>query len=336
MKIVISVFLFFFIQLNISCAAIDLNEIETKIKTTGLVGEIHGANNDNTLFVLTYRNPNNFFENIQIPLATENDDIKSQLKNLKRHQYYNVKGLFFDNKAPIKHINVSSIDLVKDYKSELDKTPYDYKYDVNDLKSKNDFIGRIHAMAEGGKVLVMEYGDQIVPVFVGEPATQAMVATFYRGDLVKVRITVRNSPQAPIHIGLARQSTMVPNQKPIELIESLVGSHNKPIEKTGVLVKFPKSPQILFNIYALLVEDPEGSTIQYTIVNFENPELFKAVREKLEKLWNDNVGTEENNRNKMINRKVIVSAKGISNMVDQGQANPQILVNSIDDVQLIK
>ncbi len=336
MRNVLFVFLFTTYFIQGAFAAIDLNEVEQKLKTTGLTGEIHGSNSDSSLFVLTVRDPNDFFTNMQIPLATENDDVKTKLKDLKRHQYYIVKGSFFDNKAPIKHINVTSLDMARDYKSELDLLPFQYKTNVNDLKTKKEFIGRIHAMGEDGKILVMEYGDQIVPVVVTEPATQIIVKDFYRGDLVKVKIQVRTSPDAPLHIMLARQGTLNPQEKPIELIESLVRTNGQPIVKTGVLVKFPKSPQINFNIYALLVEDPEGSTIQYTLTNFESPEIFKATREKLEKLWNDNLGTEENNRNKLINRKVVIRARGISNMVDQGQANPQVLVNSADDVEQIK
>jgi len=330
--------LFLAILFSVSHAhgAIDLNLIEQKLKTTGVTGEIHGSNTDSSLFVLTVRDPNDFFINVQIPLATESEDVKTKLKELKRHQYYLVKGSFFDNKAPIKHINVTSLDLTRDYKSELDQNPFQYKTNINELKTKKEFIGRIHAIGEEGKVLVMEYGDQIVPVVVTEPATQAMVKDYYRGDLVKVKIQVRTSPDAPLHVMLARQSTLSANEKPIELFESLVRTNGQPIVKTGAIVKFPKSPQINFNIYAILVEDPEGSTIQYTLTNFENPEAFKAIREKLEKIWNDNLGTEENNRNKLINRKVTIRARGISNMVDQGQANPQVLVNSADDIEIIR
>ena len=181
----------------------------------------------------------------------------------------------------------------------------------------------------------MEYGDRIVPVLVTEPTTATLVKTFYRGDLVKVRVTTRKNPDAPMHVALSKTTSLGVDEKPIELIESLVRSHGSPIEKTGVLVKFPKSPQIMFNIYALLVEDQEGTNIQYTLVNFDSQEVFKAVREKLENKWNEKLGTEENNRNKLINRKIVLKAKGISNMVDQGQANPQILINSANDIEFL-
>ena len=313
-------------------AEINLAELEAKLKTDGLVGEIHGSITDSKIFVLTYRNPNDFFDNIQLPLTSDLPDVLATLNQVKRHQFYIVKGEFITNKAPIKHINISSLKLSKDYTSELDHLPYQYKGDVNELKNKSEFIGRVHAMGEQGKMLVMEYKDRIIPVFVTEPTSQALVNSLYRGDLVKIKFRVRSEPEAPTHLSLESSQKLPPNVKPIELLESLVKSHGSPIEKVGNLIKFSKSPQINTNIYALLVEDPEGTTIQYTLTNFDSPDLFNKIREKLEKVWDENSAGAENDRNKLVNRKLVVHAKGTSNMVDAGQANPQILINSLDDV----
>jgi len=252
----------------------------------------------------------------------------------KRHQFYIVKGELLDNKAPVKHIKVTSIELAKDYTSELDQLPYKYRGDLNDLYNMTEFTGRVHAVGSEGKMLVMEYKDRIIPVFVTEESSQAIVKTFYRGDLVKVKFRVRAEPEAPTHLGLQITQKLPPGEKPVELLESLVKTHGNPIEKTGNLIRFPKSPQIQFNIYALLAEDAVGTTIQYTLVNFDDPALFQKIREKLEKAWNENSATAENDRNKLVNRKLVVHAKGLSNMVDAGQANPQILINSIDDLTI--
>jgi hypothetical protein len=321
-----------FISLN-ALADINLDDLEKALKTTGLVGEIHGASNDSKLYVFTYRNPDNFFENIQLPLTTESTDIGAQLITTKRHQFYKITGEFLDNKAPIKHINIKSMVLTKDYTSELDQTAYQYKTDLNTLYSRKSFIARVHAVAEDGKMLVVEYGDRIVPVVVLEAEQVQLVKTFYRGDLIKLFFSVRKSPEAPTHLNLEKKQNLDPNTNPVELLESLVKSHGSPIEKTGYLIKFPKSPQINTNIYALLVEDVDGSTIQYTLTNLEDPKIFKATREKCEKIWNENQGLSENDRNKFVNRHVIVHAKGKSNMVDRGQANPQIILSSVDDLE---
>jgi hypothetical protein len=184
-------------------------------------------------------------------------------------------------------------------------------------------------------MLVTEYKDRIVPIVVTEVSSQELVKQLYRGDLIRVRYTMRTEPEAPIHLSLVHSKGLPINQKPVELLESLVKSHGTPIQKSGSLIMFPKSPQINTNVYALLVEDAEGSTIQYTLANLENPELFKQIREKLEKVWNENMAGASNDRNKFVNRKLQVTAKGICNMVDQGQANPQILIQSVDDVNVV-
>lgn len=318
--------------MHVAFAEINLAELEAKLKGDGLEGEIHGASADSKIFVLSYRNPKDFFDNIQLPLTSESPEVLTTLAHIKRHQFFIVKGEFITNRAPIKHINITSLKLSKDYVSELDHLPYQYKGDVIELNSKTEFIGRVHAMGEQGKMLVMEYKDRIVPVFVNEPASQALVSTLFRGDLVRVKYAVRTEPEAPTHLNLAKNQSLPANVKPIELLESLVKSHGSPIEKVGNLVKFSKSPQINTNIYALLVEDAGGTSIQYTLTNFDSPELFVKIREKLEKVWDENSVGAENDRNKLVNRKLVVHAKGISNMVDAGQANPQILINSLDDV----
>ena len=320
--------------LSITHAEINLSELEIKLKGEGLTGEIHGAIADSKLFVLTYRNPEDFFDNVQLPLTSESTEVLSALSHLKRHQYYVVKGNFISNKAPLKHINVTSLKLSKDYASELDQIPYQYKGDLNELNSKTEFIGRVHAKGADGKMLVMEFKDRIIPIFVTEASSMALVNELYRGDLVKIKYTVRSEPEAPTHLNLARIQNLPVGVNPIELLESLVKSHGNPISKMGSLIKFPKSPQINVNIYALLVEDSGGTTIQYTLANLESPIIFKQVREKLEKFWDENLVGIENDRNKLVNRKIVVHAKGISNMVNAGQANPQIIINSPDDISL--
>lgn len=315
-------------------AEMNLDEIEKQLMAGGLQGAVHGSNTDSGVHVLTYRNPTNFFESLQFPLISEIASVQSQIQKIKRHQVYLVKGQFASNNAPIKHINVTSLELIQDYSSDVDHSAYQYKGDLNDLKKGNEFVGRVHAQAEGGKVLVMEYKDQVVPVFVKEAATQAIVKTLYRGDLVKLRYKVRQEPDQPMHIQPLTVAELTDGKKPVELLESLVALHGQSVQKQGALIQFPKSPQINFDVYAVLAEDPGGTSIQYTIVNFEDQALFAKVREKLEKVWKANVATAENDRNKLVNRKLIVKIKGTHNMVDTGQANPQILIKALEDIEI--
>ena len=50
--------------------------------------------------------------------------------------------------------------------------------------------------------------------------------------------------------------------------------HGKPAAVEGALVLFPKSPQVIFNVFAVLQELPGGMQRQYTLVNFESTEAF--------------------------------------------------------------
>jgi hypothetical protein len=319
-------------SLSSTWAAIDLKEVERLLTTTGLKGEIHGASQSGKLFVFTYRSADNFFENIQLPLTTEDAKIISALANLKRHQSYLIKGNFIESRAPIKHINVSSMELIKDHHSEVDNHRHDYKGDLGDLINLKEFTGRVHATGSDGKMLVMEYKDRIIPVFVTEPASQLIVKDLYRGDLIKIKFFVRQSPESPTHISLERQANIGANEKVLEVIDSLITHHGESVTKTGYLIKFPKSPLINFNIYALLVEDKDGSSIQFTVTNLEDMDLFKKAREKMEKVWDENAASVENDRNKLVNRKILITAKGTYNMVDRGQANPQIIIHDVKDI----
>ena len=322
------------LSMNMLKADINLDDLEKKLMGDGLVGEIHAVANESKLYVFTYRNPTNFFENIELPLTSESKEIMNTFSTMKRHQMYNIQGNFLKNHAPIKHINVTALKLVTDYKSEVDHSAYNYKGDINDLINKKEFIGRVHAIGENGKMLVMEYMDRIIPVYVSEPATQAEATKLFRGDLIRVRFFIRAEPESPMHLSLQKVSNLAANEKPFDIIESLVANHGKSVTMSGYLIKFPQSPQIKYNIYALLIEDKVGSTIQLTLANLENPEIFTKVRQKLEDFWNLHDQSAENDRNKLVNRKVIVTAKGTYNMIDPGQANPQILINSVDDIDL--
>ena len=70
-------------------------------------------------------------------------------------------------------------------------------------------------------------------------------------------------------------------------------------------------------------------------MNFDNPDVFTAIRTKLQAAWDKSGSAYVNGRNKLVSTKVRVRATGTFNEVDPSQANPQILLNSADSVQVI-
>ncbi len=104
----------------------------------------------------------------------------------------------------------------------------------------------------------------------------------------------------------------------------------------GALILFPKSPEIIFNIFAVQQELPDGLKRQYTLVNMEDPEAFAKIRAKLQAAW-DKYGKEYvNGRNKFVSQRIRVKATGTFNQVSANQANPQVFLKNADAIEIIE
>lgn len=306
-----------------------LPDLEKQLKETGLKGWVHGATESLNLYVFTYREPGNFFAHQEFPLVPGNETVERALKKFKRHDEIVLKGTFLANQAPITHIWVSQIDLINAYEPPTPAPePYPYKAQLpEDLFGKNEILAKVHAVANNGKVLVIEYKDAIVPVLVGDPA---LARGLFRNDKVQLEIEVRDFPSKPTHLALDLHS-----KKPIIVVDRMVDWHGKKGSVEGPLVLFPKSPQVSFNVFAIQVADDQGILREFTLVNFENTKVFEEIRNKLQKFWDSETKGIENGRNKLIHRNVRIKASGVFNVVDPGQANPQVLLTGPESIQLI-
>jgi hypothetical protein len=305
--------------------------IQQKLIGEGLVGQTHGASHVTNLYALTVRDPLNFFIHKEFPLVWDNEVVAAEFKKLKRHQSIRIFGDVINNGAPITHIVVTKFQIEKNFSSETDNFEYIPQATIEELFEKTSFIGRVHAIDMDGKVLVMEYKDLVVPVFIKNEETVQVAKNLFRGDRVAVNYEVKSYPESPKHL-VAKPKTK--ETSALVVLDSIRLFHEKQVSVSGSLVKFPKSPQISTDTYAVLFTDPEGSAVQWTVVNFENPDLFKQVREKLAQLWNSDPTGIINGRNKLINTKVRITVTGTGNIVDPGQANPQILVTTLDQIQI--
>lgn len=304
---------------------VDLQCIEEQLKTTGLGGWVHASVQDQLLMVFTWRRPGNFFVNVQLPMASKDPVILQQLSELNRHDQIVIKGEFFKNEAPIKHINVTELKIVKPYQG----LSGDYEYDADlpkEIMSQTRMIAKVHIVANGGRVLVVETGDRVFPVFNEKPE---LVKDLFRNDKIELNYRVRLLPQRPSHLELDTT-----HAEPVRVIEEIAQGHGQPFTLTGPLVMFPQSPQIKFNVFAIRQEDNDGIRRNYTVVNFSDFELFEKIRMKLQEAWTANEPSATYDRNKFINRKIMVTVKGTKNLVSPVQANPQILPDRIEDIEI--
>ena len=317
--------LIFSLFLHLSAFAVDFNLIEKDLKGDGLVGWIHGSVEDQSLFVFTYRNPENFFDYVQMSLISEDPAMMKQLATFARHDKIKVKGEFFQTPSPQRHIIVKTVEMVKKFTSGYPSDAYDHVAKIPDeLTAINSANFLVHAVAEEGQILVVEYKDAILPIFV---RNGALTKNLFRNDIVQLNFRIQRSPNQPVHL---RVNETVPNA--VKVIQSINAIDGKEGSIEGALVLFPKSPEITINVFAVEEKLTDGLKRQYTIVNFEDNDLFTKIREKLQAKWDSLPGQYVNSRNKLVSNKLKVRVSGTFNNPTSSQANPQILIHSLDDV----
>lgn len=327
--------------LNFACASvmlngIDLEEVEKQLQSTGAEGEVHGAAHDYKQYVFSYRDPKDFFNAVQLPLLSRKEEIVAVLKTLQRHDRVKVWGEFRDLNAPQRHIALTKIEVVK--KTDIALPEFHRSNPLpNDLKDKKTIKALVHAVEDEGRILVLDYNGSVVPLFTTVASgdkkedKSSLAKDLYRNDSIEVDFVIQEKPKFPVHVRFNPESA-----QPLRVLKSLVKEHDQEGTREGSLVLFPKSPQVMFNVFALEYENEFGLKHNYTLINFEDKELFKKIREKLQAAWDAGPkDTIVNGRNKAINPKVRVRAKGKFNMVDAGQANPQIILDKIEDVEIL-
>lgn len=306
---------------------LQLPQLTQELETTGLIGRIHGADSSSQLFVLSVREPTNFFNAQQFSVLTKDAGVRAKLSQVQRHDRVCVQGELIANPSPQNHILVKSIQVLETW-SGLKGFP-DYPRTASlpeTLKERTSFVGKVHAIASGGKILVLEYQDLVVPVYVtSTEQTQAL----YRGDIVRVAYQIQPWPQQPTHLNLNLDV-----EQPLEVLDSMAAWNGRQERLVGHLVKFPQSPQIKFDVYAIEVETL-GVDRYFTLVNFEDVNEFQRIRDKLTKIWDDHLETVSTGRNLLRNPQVVLTVRGQANVASPEQANPQILLDSADDIQWV-
>ena len=314
---------------NHPSAGVDYQALGDQLQGEGLVGWMHAVVPEQGLYVFTWRDPKTFFTSAEFPLVSHIPGMMDRIKALHRHDKVLVKGEFLANGAPQRHIYVTDITLLTPF-GGAPADPYTYKVKVpDDLKTQHDLIAKVHAVDANGHVLVIEYKDVVLPVYVERDSDAAQIKDYWRGDEIRLHYVLRSYPHQPQHL-----SPDAALAKPIELVHKIAEINNKPADLEGSLVMFPKSPEINFDVYALQATDANGVTYDYTLVNLTDQAVFQAIRAKLAAAYNSNSMNAVNGRNKFIEPHVKVHAVGTFLEVSPAQANPQIQLKSADDLHI--
>lgn len=305
---------------------LELASLSQELTNTGLIGRIHGAAAVSNMYVMSVREPDNFFSHREFSLIPQDPQAQQTLSQLHRHDLVCVRGNLIANPSPQQHIALDSVQVLEPWTQPEGFAPYDRQTDIPaELKEQTSFVGKVHAISEDGTILVMGYQDLVIPIFVSATEyTQGL----YRGDIVKLAYQIQEYPQRPVHLQLDTTA-----QSPLEVIDAIATWHNQPQTLSGSLVKFPQSPQLKFDVYAMEV-NTQGIKRYFTLINFEDMNEFTNIRRKLAQIWDENAATAVSGRNMLINPEVKIEATGIANIISTEQANPQILLKSASQVKL--
>jgi hypothetical protein len=325
--ILVGLFGIFFASCSTTTYAVDLKDVEKQLNTTGCEGWIHGAVADQGMYVFTYRNPTNFFDYVEMSLVSTDAGITKQLATFDRHDKVSVKGVFLDNPSPQKHIKISAIQMIKKYDSGYQVPAYEHEAKIpDDLLHKDMATFMVHAIGGDGHILVVEYKDAVIPIYV---VNADLTKGLFRNDVVQIKFLFQDYPDRPLHLAVNEGAT-----EPLKVLDSIQAKNGKPAVVDGRLILFPQSPEIKFNVFAVEEELSDGLKRQYTLVNFDNPDTFQKLRDMLQKAWDKYPGEYVNGRNKLVSKRLRVKATGTFNEVDPSQANPQILLNSLDSIEI--
>lgn len=312
---------------------IALADLSEKLATTGIDGWIHAAAEPFGEYVLTYRKPGDFFSHLEMAIIPASEDAKAQFAGLVRGDKVHVVGQLVNKISPLGHVLVSSLTMVKKYEPVTPHVPYQYSVDLAGIKAElqkdTALYAVVHAQTATGGVLVLDYKDMVLPVYVPEKYREQAKALF-RGDIVGIAYKIRETPHEPLHVEIDEST-----DNSLIVYDHMVWCHDKKDQSlTGELVLFEKSPQITMNVWALRHTDANGMQRNWTLVNFEDQEQWLAMNDKLAAAWDANKATLARGRNQLLNPKLKITAHGTMNVVSQSQANPQLMVAGPDAVSI--
>lgn len=312
--------------------AIELLDLADKLAGDGLDGWVHAAAAPFGEYVFTYRRPGDFFSHLEMAMIPANDEAKQFFSTIKRGDKIHVVGTLVNKISPLGHILVTSAAMVKEYKPVTPLPQYDYGQSLqglaDELKQDDVLYAVVHAQTATGGVLVLDYKNIVLPVFVTEENRETAKA-LYRGDVVGLAYTIRQSPQEPLHI-----ETKAGVSNAIVTYDHMVWCNGQERTLTGELVLFEKSPQISQDVYALRNTDANGMQRNWTLVNFDDDAIWQAIKAKLTEAWKAHEDQVVNGRNQLLNPKIKVTATGRMNVVSPSQANPQIFLAGPDSIQI--
>lgn len=321
----------------------DQQLIISKLTGEGLIGWMHAASPASGHFVFTYRSEKSedefaFFKAEEFSLVSLEEDIKVKLESLHRHDRVKLHGRMIPNGSPMRHLAISDIEVLEVYPLHHDYQPSVDSSIFKDLAEVR-VLTKVHALIDGGKGMVLEYKDIVLPVVV-DKSHLSISRGLYRGDKILVDLSILRREGRPLHFYTN------PSRRGIRIVDAIRNCHGQKTTLYGNLVKFSRSPQINQDIFAVRVTDANGIIRNFTFfpdvdfaasgddANRRFNELFAGISQKSKGAWEASTMNPKTERNHELQLNVRVEVNGTLNIVSKAQANPQIYISDLNDLVL--
>lgn len=306
-------------------------DLDLLAATTGLKGTMHGSKQVSGTYVFTWWNPKSFFQNTNLSLVPMNPDIERQLAALERHQSVVVWGKLVRVTPGQTHVRVEKVEVGEKWHPGVtaEVIPRKPSEDLTrKLARKKHVDAMVHAVAEDGSALAIEYAGEVIPVQV--PPTEALrkqVAGLFRGDRIRFRSSLAKYPVRPAHLMITPDPD--DDRSPLEVKDAIHDQHEKARTVEGHLVLFPKSPVLRRSIWGVEERGPNGLDRYFTIFNFEDAKDQAKIDAILQAAWDSSAKGVKDARNKYVHTKVKVRVTGQVNNPAPNQANPTVVTHAV-------
>ena len=299
-------------------------EVQKKLSHEGVVGHVHGTMIDEGMVVFTVRDESDF-SNFQI-FTLIFPQVDDTVRGLKRHDKLRIFGVLLKNPSQQRHIMVSKFEMI-----QPSPIVYDYQHQTTlpeSVVGKERITALVHAIDSDKRILVVEYRDAIVPVFVTDD--DVIPETFdklHRNDIIEIPFIIRKHPRRPPHLEL---------NGAIKIVDAIIDRHGKTVTYEGYLTMFPDHTQTKLNVFSLVKDEGiAGIERLYTVTNFRDPGKFFRITQLLQKIWDEKIATVSVARNRYNNREIRLRITGKIAVARKNQVNPMLLLKSRQAIEIL-
>ncbi|MCA9841620.1 MAG: hypothetical protein KC475_05825 [Cyanobacteria bacterium HKST-UBA03] len=307
-----------------------LKAVEAAFNQGPVKGYIHAANQTTDTFVFTYVDAKDPAKIRNVSLIPKSIAVWKQFKDLTRFDEIAVTGQLLSRPVPQAHILVDKLEVIQRWPSTgLNESSYTNPPNWNELLLQNNsLVGKVHAVAGSGSVLMFDYQQTVVPVIVYEPE---LTKNLWRGDKVELTLSLVPSPDKPAHLMLENDG----ENNPVKLIKSVRDLEKQPLSVEGPLVRFPQNPIYKDGAWAIEYTDEDQVTWNFILQGKDGDEQQQAIDQFCQRLWEDLAAPLEEGhkegfmlgRQKYVHPSTKIKATGLARQTNPSQPNPILMID---------